>query len=99
MSELAVRSHNPATHAVTNIDHVPAHGAAEDEIVESGDAVQFRLRHTKQIADVFQGFVGNPTAVLLHDLHRIDAHRLASGIVRKLVFNSAALLFSQHIPL
>ena len=69
----AVVAHDPAAHAVAEHDHVPAHRPAEDQVVERGDAVESAGDISSSSAMSRNALVGDPAAVPLHDLHRIDA--------------------------
>src|SRR5215475_7971332 len=57
MLELPFPVHDPATYAVTDMNDVPAHRLAEDQVIESGDAVQFGRGHVQESADILQGII------------------------------------------
>ena len=96
VAELPLAVHDPAAHAVADVDDVPAHGLAEDQVVEGGDGIELGGGHPEEGADVLEGFVGDPAAMLLHDAHGVDADGVAGGVVGKFVFDFAALVFAQH---
>ena len=47
--------------------------------------------------NVAKALIGDPAAVPLHDLQRVDANRVAPGIVRRLGLNLVNFFRGQHL--
>src|SRR5882672_3207716 len=91
-----VVAHNPATDAVADEDHAPAHGLPEDQIVKSRDAVQLIRRHLEKLGQVADALIRHPAPAPLNDFQRIDTGGAFLRVLMKFRFYLSSLFFSQH---
>src|SRR5258708_5620087 len=89
-------AHDPTAHAVADRDDVAPNGPAIDQVVKRGDAVQVRRGHADVLCDVAKALVGDPTAVFLDNLQRVDGNGLAPRVVRCLTLNFVNFFCRQH---
>src|SRR5262249_14955942 len=91
-----VVAHNPATDAVADEDHSPAHRLPEDQVVKGRHAVQLVGRHLKKLGQVADTLVRHPTTAPLNDLQRINTDGAFLRVLMKFRFYLSSLFFSQH---
>src|SRR5262252_5191783 len=91
-----VVAHNPATDAVADEDHSPAHRLAEDQVVKGRHAVQLVGRHLKKLGQVADVLVRHPAPSPLNDLQRINTDGAFLRVLMEFRFYLFSLFFSQH---
>ena len=69
----ALAAHHPAADAVANQDDMATYWFAEEQVVEGGNGIKFFRSHFHIRRHVFEAFVGNPAAMLLHHFQCFNA--------------------------
>src|ERR1051326_4244741 len=92
----AVITHNPATHAVANPDHMLSDRPAENLVVERCHAVQFIRRHFQKLCQFANALVRDPPTMPLDNFQGFNAHGLFAWIVMHLSFYFVFDFFRQH---
>src|SRR5262249_32936785 len=91
-----VVAHNPATDAVADQDHAPAHRFPKDQVVKSRDAVQLVRRHPQELGQVADAFIRDPAPMALNDLQRINTRGSPDRVLIKLRLDLSSFFFGQH---
>src|SRR6266545_2177694 len=91
-----VVARDPTTHAVADHDHVTPHGLAKNKVVKRRHAIHVRGRHAEMSGEVTNALIGDPAAVPLHNLERVNTNRFTVWITRRLRVNFVDFISSQH---
>src|SRR5215475_1120602 len=89
-------AHNPATDAVTDEDHAPAHRLAKNQVVKSRDAVQLIGSHLEKLGQIADALVRHPAPPPLNDFQRVNTGGALMRVLMKFRFYLSSLFNSQH---